>query len=224
MIRTKLKNRKLPDYNLAEELINSISHGIGTVFGIIVLILLIIKSIQNRNVAQLITGIIYAFSLIALYISSTVYHAVTDEFTKKIMQIIDHCMIYILIGGSYTPILVCRIMKISPAKSIVLLVIIWIIIAISVALNSIDLYKYRVFAHISYIALGWIVLTILKDTYIALTHDGFMILLYGGIAYTVGAVLYGIGSKIRYFHSIFHFFVLAGSIIQFISIYLYVFI
>ncbi|HQB31903.1 MAG TPA: hemolysin III family protein [Erysipelotrichaceae bacterium] len=224
MIRTKLKNRKLPDYNLAEELINSISHGIGTVFGIIVLILLIIKSIQNRNVAQLITGIIYAFSLIALYISSTVYHAVTDEFTKKIMQIIDHCMIYILIGGSYTPILVCRIMKISPVKSIVLLVIIWIIIAISVALNSIDLYKYRVFAHISYIALGWIVLTILKDTYIALTHDGFMILLYGGIAYTVGAVLYGIGSKIRYFHSIFHFFVLAGSIIQFISIYLYVFI
>ncbi|MDI9541241.1 MAG: hemolysin III family protein [Bacillota bacterium] len=224
MIRKRLQNRTLPDYNLAEELINSISHGLGAVFGIIVLILLIIKAIKNNSVAQLITGIIYSFSLIALYTCSTVYHAVTNEFTKKIMQIIDHCMIYILIGGSYTPILVCSIMKISPAKSIILLIIIWIIIAISIVLNSIDLHKYRVFSHVSYIVLGWIVLTILKDTYLALTHDGFMILLYGGIAYTIGAILYGIGSKIRYFHSIFHFFVLAGSIIQFISIYLYVFI
>jgi hemolysin III len=133
-------------------------------------------------------------------------------------------MIYILIGGSYTPILVCSISKISPVKSTILLIFIWIIIAVSIVLNSIDLHKYRVFAHISYLALGWIVVTILKDTYLALTHDGFMILLYGGIAYTVGAILYGIGSKKRYFHSVFHFFVLAGSIIQFISIYLYVFI
>ncbi len=224
MIRKKLKNRKLPDYNLAEELINSISHGLGALFGIIVLIMLILKSIKNNNVSQLITGIIYAFSLIALYTSSTLYHAITHEFTKKIMQIIDHCMIYILIGGSYTPILVCSIMKISPVKSIILLIVIWIIIIISIVLNSIDLHKYRVISHISYLALGWIVLTILKDTYTALTHDGFMILLYGGIAYTVGAILYAIGAKIRYFHSVFHFFVLAGSIIQFISIYLYVFI
>ena len=98
MIRKRLQNRTLPDYNLAEELINSISHGLGAVFGIIVLILLIIKAIKNNSVAQLITGIIYSFSLIALYTCSTVYHAVTNEFTKKIMQIIDHCMIYILIG------------------------------------------------------------------------------------------------------------------------------
>lgn len=224
MIRKKLQHRTLPDYNLAEELINSISHGLGVVFGIIVMILLIIKSIQNNSHAQLITGIIYSFSLISLYISSTLDHAVTNEFVKKIMQIIDHCMIYILIGGSYTPILVCSISKISPVKSTILLIFIWIIIAVSIVLNSIDLHKYRVFAHISYLALGWIVVTILKDTYLALTHDGFMILLYGGIAYTVGAILYGIGSKKRYFHSVFHFFVLAGSIIQFISIYLYVFI
>lgn len=224
MIRKKLEHRTLPDYNLAEELINSISHGLGVVFGIIVMVLLIIKSVQNNSQPQLITGIIYSFSLISLYISSTLYHAITNEFVKKIMQIIDHCMIYILIGGSYTPILVCSIYKISPVKSIILLIFIWIIIAVSIILNSIDLHKYRVFAHISYLALGWIVVTILKDTYIALTHDGFMIILYGGIAYTVGAILYGIGSKKRYFHSVFHFFVLAGSILQFISIYLYVFI
>ena len=104
-------------------------------------------------------------------------------------------MIYILIGGSYTPILVCSISKISPVKSTILLIFIWIIIAVSIVLNSIDLHKYRVFAHISYLALGWIVVTILKDTYLALTHDGFMILLYGGIAHTVGAILYGIGQR-----------------------------
>jgi hemolysin III len=223
-MRTKLKHRKLPNYNLVEELINSISHGLGALFGIVVLILLVLKSIKNSSIAQLVTGIIYAFSLIALYTSSTIYHAITHEFTKKVMQIIDHCMVYILIGGSYTPILVCSIMKVSPVKSIILLIVIWIIIIISIILNSIDLEKHKVFAHISYLALGWIVITILKDTYIALTHDGFMILLYGGIAYTIGAIIYGIGVKKRYFHSIFHFFVLAGSIIQFISIYLYVFI
>ncbi|MGI6608854.1 MAG: PAQR family membrane homeostasis protein TrhA [Erysipelotrichaceae bacterium] len=224
MIKEKLKNRKLPDYNRIEELINSVSHALGVVFGITVLIILVIKSKQNNSITQLITGIIYSVSLIALYTSSTLYHAATNRFIKKILQILDHCMIYILIGGTYTPILVCSIMKISPVKSIVLLAVIWLIIAISILLNSIDLYKYRVFSHISYLALGWIVITILKDTYTALTHNGFMILLYGGIAYTIGAILYGIGSKIRYFHSVFHFFVLAGSIIQFISIYFYVFI
>ncbi len=224
MLENKLKKKTLPDYNLAEELINSISHGLGIIFGIIVLVLLIIKSIKNNNLAQLITGIIYGFSLIALYTSSTLYHAITNKFVKKILRIIDHCMIYILIGGSYTPILVCRIMEISPVKAIILLVVIWLIIIVSIILNAIDLHKFRVIAHISYLVLGWIVLTILKDTYIALTHDGFMIMLLGGIVYTVGAILYAIGKKKRYFHSIFHFFVLAGSIIQFISIYLYVFI
>ena len=92
-MRTKLKHRKLPNYNLVEELINSISHGLGALFGIIVLIILILKSIKNSSIAQLVTGIIYAFSLIALYTSSTIYHAITHEFTKKVMKIIDHCMV-----------------------------------------------------------------------------------------------------------------------------------
>jgi hemolysin III len=140
---------------------------------------------------------------------------------KKVMQVIDHCTIYFLIAGTYTPILLSAFVPVYPTIGWGLLAAQWILCLTAATLTAIDLNIFSVFSMICYIAMGWAVIPFWRQTLEALTKPGFSLLLWGGIAYTIGAVLYGIGAKKRWMHSVFHIFVVLGSMLQFLAILLY---
>ena len=137
------------------------------------------------------------------------------------MQIIDHCTIYFLIVGTYTPILLAAFLPVYPHIAWGLLIGEWALCALAVTLTAIDLKKYTVFSMICYIGMGWGIIFFLPQCINVMTLTGFYWLLSGGVAYTIGAIFYGIGSKKPWIHSVFHIFVVLGSILQFIAIYLY---
>lgn len=222
MKRLKLCDRLLPKYTLSEELVNAISHGIGALFGIAVLLLGIFKSLQSQSAASMVGSIIYGVCMIILYTISTVYHALVPGTAKKVMQILDHCSIYILIAGTYTPILLSGFVPHSPHIGWGLLGLQWGVAILAIVLNAIDLKKYSIFSYTAYIVMGWSIIFFTPQAMALVDHRALLYILLGGISYTVGAILYAIGSRRSWFHSVFHFFVLAGSFLQFLGIYLYI--
>lgn len=222
MKRTKLADRILPDYTNGEELMNMISHIVGGGLGVVALVLCVTFSAIRHNPWGVVGSAIYGASLILLYTSSSVYHGLRPGIGKKVMQVIDHCTIYFLIGGTYTPILLCSIRPVSPAWAWVLFGIVWGLAAMATTFTAIDLKKYSVLSMICYIGMGWSVVIAARTAIEAMTVPGSLWCLAGGILYTVGAVLYGLGKKRRYMHSIFHLFVVGGSVAQFICIFFYV--
>ena len=221
MKRTKLQDRLLPSYTKGEERMNMISHNLCGGLGVLILVLCVLRSALQGNVWGIVGSAIYGGSMICLYTMSSVYHGLKSGTGKKVMQIIDHCTIYFLIAGTYTPIVLSALRPVYPAIGWGLFFFEWALTAAAVTLTAIDLKKYNVFSMICYIGMGWAVLPFMPQTMEVLTPPGFWLLLSGGISYTMGAILYGIGSKKKWFHSVFHMFVVLGSILQFLSIFLY---
>lgn len=221
--RTRLCDRELPDYTHREEVINSFSHLFGALLGVVALVLCIVFA-RGEGWVAVVSCAIYGSSLVSLYAVSGVYHGLPRCTAKKVMQVIDHCTIYFLIAGTYTPIVLCSLRKVAPVTAFIIFGVVWGLAITATVFTAIDMKKYEVFSMICYICIGWCILTDIPDTVRAVSVPGFAYLLAGGIAYTVGAVFYGIGKKSgrRYIHSVFHFFVLAGSILQFISVFFYV--
>lgn len=217
--RTRLKDRVLPSYCKGEEIMNMVTHIVGGAFGIAVLILCLLRA---QGAAAVVGSAVYGGSMIALYAVSSIYHGLTHETAKKVMQVIDHCTIYMLIAGTYTPILLAGFRPMYPGICWGLLAAEWGLAILATVLTAIDLKKYTVFSMICYILLGWGIIFFLPQTLAVIGSKGFGYLLAGGIAYTVGAVLYGIGSKRRWLHSVFHIFVVLGSFLQFLAIYAHV--
>ncbi|MBR4993464.1 MAG: hemolysin III family protein [Lachnospiraceae bacterium] len=219
MTRTKLADRVLPDYTKGEELANMITHIIGGVFGIVALIICVVLSARNHDGFYVVGSAIYGASLIILYTMSSVYHGLRPNMGKRVMQVIDHCTIYFLIGGTYSPIVLGPLREVSPGWGWSIFGVVWGLAIFSAVLTAIDLKKYAKISMIGYIGIGWCIVIASVPTIKAVTIEGFMWLLGGGIAYTVGAILYGLGKKKRYMHSIFHVFVLLGTVLQFVCIY-----
>lgn len=222
MTRTALKNRVLPNYTKGEEIFNMVTHIVGGALGIIVLVSCVLKSSIFGDAWGVVTSAIYGGSMVALYAVSSVYHGLTCETAKKVMQVIDHCTIYLLIAGTYTPILLCSMRTVSPIWAWGLLAFVWGLAVLAATLTAIDLKKYSKFSMVCYILMGWCIVAGSKVAMSAIDRQGLAFLLAGGIAYTVGAVLYGAGKKVRYMHSVFHIFVVLGSLLQYLSIILYV--
>lgn len=222
MKRTKLCDRVLPDYTRGEEIFNSVSHIVGGGFGVIALVTCVIVAALKGDVWGVVGSAIYGASLIALYTMSSVYHALPKNTGKKVMQILDHCTIYFLIGGTYTPIVLGPIRELSPGWGWTIFGIVWGCAALGAVFTAIDLKKYAVLSMICYLGMGWCIVIAAKITVEALSLPALLWILAGGIAYTIGAVLYGIGSKRRYMHSVFHIFVLLGSIAQYFGIIFYI--
>ena len=224
MKRTKLIDRHLPDYTRGEEIFNMVSHIVGGGAGIIICALCIIKSFFNGDAYQIVGAFIYGFSMIILYTISSVYHGLKSEMAKKVMQVIDHCSVFILISGTYTPIALTSLREYNTVLGWSVFGVVWGVSALGITLNAIDLKKYNVFSIICYLAQGWCIILTGKTAVKAIGTEGFLWLLAGGIAYTIGAVLYGIAGKktVRYMHSVFHIFVVLGSVLQFFTILFYV--
>ncbi len=224
MTRTKLRDRVLPNYTRGEEVFNMVSHIVGGAFGILALVLCVIKGVWNQSVMQVVTSSIYGSSLILLYTMSSVYHGLRPNMGKKVMQVIDHCTIYYLIGGTYTPIVLCGIACKYPGWGWSIFGIVWGLCVLGTVFTAIDLKKYEKLSMLCYIGIGWCIVIALKPTIMSISFEAFLLILAGGIGYTLGAVLYGLGSKHQYIHSVFHLFVLLGSVLQFLAIYIYVLI
>ncbi len=222
MKRTKLRDRQLPDYTRGEEIFNMVSHIVGGGLGVIALIVCVVVSALKGSVWCIVSSIIYGISLILLYTMSSIYHGLRPNMGKKVLQVLDHCSIYFLISGTYTPIALCAIRPQFPVWGWLIFGFVWGVSAVAVVFTAIDLKKYAKLSMVCYIGLGWCVVLALKPTIASVPMGGLVWLLIGGIAYTVGAVLYGLGRKKRYMHSIFHLFVLLGSICHFITILCYV--
>lgn len=221
MKRIKLADRKLPAYSKSEEIMNMVTHIAGGGIGILALVLCVVRSAFAGNTPGIIGASIYGCTMIALYAVSSVYHGLRTGTGKKVMQIIDHCTIYFLIAGTYTPILLSAFLPVYPVLAWGLLAAEWLLCCLAATLTAIDLKQYAVFSMICYIGMGWGIIFFLPQCMKVMTRNGFYLLLAGGIAYTIGAVLYGIGSKKRWIHSVFHLFVVLGSFLQFLSILLY---
>ena len=222
MTRTRLRDRIMPDYTKAEEIMNMVTHIVGGGLGVVALVLCVVFSALHHNIWGVVGSAIYGSSLILLYTSSSIYHGLRPGMGKRVMQVIDHCTIYFLIGGTYTPILLSSIRVVSPVWAWVLFGIVWGLAALAVTLTAIDLKKYEVLSMACYIGMGWSIVIAIRTAIEAMTPTGMLWCLAGGIAYTIGAVLYGIGKKKRFMHSVFHIFVVMGSILQFVCIFFYV--
>lgn len=219
--RIKLADRLLPDYTKGEEIMNMVTHIVGGALGILALVMCVLRAAFHRNIPGIVGSAIYGSSMILLYTMSSVYHGLRPGTGKKVMQIIDHCTIYFLIAGTYTPVLLSAILPLYPVPAWGLLGLEWCLVVIATVLTAIDLKKYNVFSMICYIGMGWGIVFFLPQAMEALGTQGFWLLFAGGIAYTLGAICYGVGAKKRWMHSVFHVFVLLGSLLQFLAIYLY---
>ncbi len=223
MKRTKLSERVLPSYTKGEEIFNMTSHIVGAVLGVVAIVLCVIVAASHGNVYGVVSGAIYGTTMLILYTMSSIYHGLSPRCTgKKVLQILDHCTIFLLIAGSYTPFALCTFREYNVAIGWTLFGIIWGMAILGIVLNAIDLKKYKKFSMICYLLMGWAIVFRVDLFPLLLEKAGIILLVLGGIAYTVGAIFYGVGKKHKYMHSIFHLFILLGSILQFFSILLYV--
>lgn len=222
MKRTKLSQRKLPNYTKGEEIMNMVTHIVGGGIGILSLIFCVVSTALRCDIEAMIASGIFCISMITLYTMSSVYHGLRPGTAKKVLQVLDHCTIYFLIAGTYTPIALCALRPVYPILGWGLFFFQWALTALAVTLTAIDLKKYNVFSMVCYIAMGWAVLPFAGKVIDVMTVPGFLLILSGGIAYTFGSVLYGIGAKKPWFHSVFHIFVVLGSLLHALGILLYV--
>ncbi len=213
-----MKNDKSVIYTVGEEIFNSISHGVGALLSIAALTLLIVFAVFRSDGYGLASAIIFGVSLILLYSMSTVYHIVTNKTAKKILRIFDHCSIFILIAGTYTPYL---LMCMRNALGWTMFGLIWGVTVLGIILNAIDLERFDKLSLICYIAMGWAIIFTIKPIVQSIALPGVVLLIAGGVVYTAGVIFYVL-KKYRYMHSIWHLFVLGGSVCHYLSVLLYV--
>lgn len=196
-----------------------VTHIVGGALGITVLVLSLVFARDGWGVGS---GIVYGVSMILLYAVSSTYHGLRCCMGKKVMQVIDHCTIYLLIAGTYTPILLVGLRPEYPVTAWIIFGVEWGCAAAASAFTAIDLKKYGKLSMACYLIMGWAIVAVLPKALAVIGLKGFLWLLAGGAAYTIGAVLYGAGKRKPYMHCVFHVFVVIGSILQAICILVYV--
>ena len=221
MTRTCIKDRILPSYTKGEEIFNMTTHIVGAGIGALALILCVLISCFKGSGIALGCSIVFGVSAISLYTVSSIYHGLRRGTAKKIFQVLDHCTIYFLISGTYTPMLLCGLVKTNRLAALLTFIAVWGLTALAITLNAIDLKNYKTFSMVCYLGIGWAIIFSIFDIYTALGAVGFWLLLSGGIVYTVGAIFFKIGSTKKYFHSIFHIFTVIGTVLHALSVMLY---
>ena len=222
MKRTKLTDRKMPSYTKGEEIFNMVSHIVGGVLGILAIVLCAVFAGLNGDIYGVVSGCIFGATMLALYTSSSIYHGLKPEtFSKRVFQVIDHCTIFILIAGTYTPIALCSMREVNTVLGWTLFGVIWGLAIVGIIFNSIDLKKYKKFSMICYLVMGWLIILKMGTLIDAVGMTGFWYLLSGGIAYTIGAVCYGLTKK-KWMHSVFHVFCIIGSVLHFLFILFFI--
>ena len=205
-------------YSKEEEIANAITHGLGIAFGIFALVFLIVTHYKTTDIYGLISYIVYGASLIILYLSSTLYHSIPIKKAKIHLRKLDHASIFILIAGTYTPI---SMIALRGKLGWTILITIWSIALLGIIFKVFFINKLKIISVIMYLAMGWLIIFAIKPLILALSTKSLVFMIIGGLFYTVGILFYALQSMgFKYSHSIWHLFVLAGSIFHFIMIYL----
>ena len=212
------KHRNVREYTTGEEIANSVTHGAGAVLAIAAIFMLVARAMDDGGGVYLFAALVYTLTMLLEYTMSTLYHAVTDERAKRIFKILDHSCIYLFIAGSYTPF--CLI-SLADSGGLWLCAFVWIVALAGVACEAFWVFRPRWISAVLYLLLGWSVVWFLPALIAALPAPGLWLLVGGGVCYTVGCIFYVL-KKIPYMHSIFHLWVLAGSVCQFFAIAFYI--
>jgi len=212
--------RETPRYSDKEELFNMISHITGVLLGIVILIMCLIRS---TNANEITGSIIYGLSAIILYSCSSYYHGLKGRRSKKVFRVLDHCAIYLLIAGTYSAVALNQIIEINLTIGWIIFGVVWFLGILGIVLNAISIEKFKIISMILNILMGWVIVFFYSTVIEAIGIGGFTLMLIGGISYTIGAVIYGIGKRVPYFHFIFHIFCLVGTFFQFLAIFMYTF-
>ena len=208
------------NYTVGEEIANAVTHGVAALFSVAGLAVLVAFAVVYSGSPKVVTAVsVFGASMIFLYTASTLYHAIPNVRAKKVLQVIDHSMIYVLIAGSYTPF--CLI-TLKGVTGIVLCVVVWLIAVLGISLQSVLLKKSDWINCILCLIMGWLALFVIDPLTEELQTPGLWLLVAGGIAYSVGVIFYVSDERIRYAHAIWHVFVFAGTCLQFFSVLLYV--
>lgn len=210
------KNKK--SYTLGEEIFNAISHGTGALLSIAGCVILIVFSAIHGDAYSVVSSAIYGASLIILYTMSTLYHSITNVKAKKVFRILDHSTIFILIAGTYTP---YTLVTLRGAVGWTIFGIVWGTAAFGIVLNAISIDRFKKISMVCYILMGWAIVAAVRPLYQNLSKGGLILLVAGGILYTVGIIFYAM-KKYKYMHSVWHLFVVGGSVLHYFSILLYV--
>lgn len=215
-----VKQKVLTDgYSVAEEIANSISHGIGCLLGVIGLVLMLDQAIDNRAGAlAIISYSLYGGSVILLFLASTLYHSIPGERAKFWLKKLDHSAIYLLIAGTYTPFLLVGLK--SPLAHW-LMVVIWGLALTGVLFKLVFAHRFEALSLVTYMLMGWLSVIVLYQMVMTLPAGSVWLLAAGGIIYSLGVIFY-VAKRIPYNHAIWHGFVLGGSLCHFLAIYLYV--
>jgi len=208
----------IKEYSLVEERINITSHAVGFILSVVALVLLVMHAVMHGDFWHIVSFSVFGISLIALYAASTIYHSAENTALRSKLRIIDHAAIYILIAGTYTPF---TLITLGGFAGWTIFSVSWGMAFVGIILKIFFTGKYDVISTLMYVFMGWIIVFALEPLVQNLSSEGLFWLVAGGVAYTVGAVLYSI-KKIKFNHAVFHMFVLIGSACHFISVYFYV--
>jgi hemolysin III len=202
------------DQSLGEEIANSITHGIGAALAVAGLVVLVVFAALYGDAWRLVSFSIYGASLVILYLVSTLYHSFTNPRVKKVFQLLDHCSIYLLIAGTYTPI---TLTILRGTWGWTLFALIWGMAILGIVLKICFIGRFKAFSIALYIAMGWLVVIAVKPLFTVVDHRMIVWLVIGGLSYTLGVIFYS-ANKMPYHHAIWHLFVLGGSITQYLGI------
>ena len=219
-----VKEIDLPPYTRRQEWWNMLSHAFGVIFSLVGGIFLLIKASYTGDAWRIVTSAVFMFSLLVLYTISSVYHGLYRNNGKRVLRVLDHDMVFFLIMGTYTPHCLVTLREYSPGWGYSIWGIVMVLGIVGIVLNSCNIKKFFIFSMVDYLLMGWCVIISMYPLLMSLGWwMGTFLLLMGGVSYTVGAVLYAVGKKKSpWFHTVFHFFVLFGTILMFFSIYFYV--
>src|SRR5574344_1006963 len=207
---------RVPKYNLKEELINSISHGVGGGLAIAGLVLMMIKA---NTPLEYVTCSIFVTTMIILYMMSFIYNALSPKIKgKAVLRVLDHCNVYLLVFGTYIPIV---LLGIGGLLGWIMFAIVGIITILGIVFTSINIDKYSFLSVIFHLLNGWSIFLALPILINTMSMMGVFYIILGGLFYSIGAILYWKGAHKKYMHSIFHFFCLAGTLMHFLAIYLF---
>ncbi|MEG3223179.1 hemolysin III family protein [Vibrio gigantis] len=207
------------EYSYIEERANAITHGLGVVLGVVGLILLLIRAFDYQaDMLTVASMAIYGSSIILLFLASTLYHSITTEKTKRLLKTLDHCAIYLLIAGSYTPFL---LVGLRTPLAMGLMAVIWGIALVGIIMKIAFVYRFKRLSLFIYLAMGWLSLIVVYQLAMNIDIGGLVLLAVGGVIYSLGVIFY-VAKRIPYNHAIWHLFVLAGCACHFFAIYLYV--
>ncbi|KLN65269.1 MULTISPECIES: PAQR family membrane homeostasis protein TrhA [Vibrio] len=207
------------EYSAKEEFANTLTHALGMVLSIVGLVLLLLKSTESNADLLTITSMsIYGSSMIVLFLASTLYHAIPYKRAKRALKTFDHCAIYLLIAGSYTPFL---LVSLRTPLAIGLMVVIWSIALFGIIMKLAFVYRFKKLSLVTYLTMGWLSLIVIYQLAMNLSVEGLTLLAAGGVIYSLGVIFY-VAKRIPYNHAIWHGFVLAGCACHFFAIYLYV--